>query len=298
MAMNLTLRHTVWAVVWGCCSTLALAADGAPVVAKGPENTALTTVDLVADAQRLPVQVRDDLLARPDNVVQMANNLMMRRVLAQRAESLAQQPEYAAMLRVARDKVLSDIWLDHMDAAAAPSAAQAEGMARDIYRANAERFTAPEQVQARHILVMGDTDEAKAKAEAALKQLQDGADFAQLAAQVSDDKGSAQRGGDLGTFGKGRMVPEFEQVAFALKVGERSSLVKSQFGWHIIEKTGATPAKQQSYEEVREALIQEVNADVQKLARSKALEAIRSEITVDQAAVKAFSQSYAPESKH
>lgn len=88
-----------------------------------------------------------------------------------------------------------------------------------------------EQVWARHILV-GLEDEALAKD--IYKQLMDGADFAQLAMTFSND-GTAANGGDLGWFGTGQMVPEFEQAAFALKPGEYSQPVKTQYGWHIIQ---------------------------------------------------------------
>lgn len=87
-----------------------------------------------------------------------------------------------------------------------------------------------EQVWARHILV---ADEAAAKA--VRQRLIDGEDFATVAADVSTDTGTADKGGDLGWFGKGTMVPEFEQAAFSLKVGEISQPIKSQFGYHIIQ---------------------------------------------------------------
>ncbi len=90
-----------------------------------------------------------------------------------------------------------------------------------------------EMVWARHILV-----ETEAEAETILKDLQSGADFAKLAKERSKDTGSGANGGDLGWFGKGQMVPEFETAAFSLKVGEISKPVKSQFGYHIIQVLG------------------------------------------------------------
>ena len=90
-----------------------------------------------------------------------------------------------------------------------------------------------EQVWARHILV-----ESEAEAQTIYTELQAGGDFAKIAKERSKDTGSGANGGDLGWFGKGQMVPEFETAAFGLKVGEISKPVKSQFGYHIIQLLG------------------------------------------------------------
>ena len=95
-----------------------------------------------------------------------------------------------------------------------------------------------ESVDAAHILLFVNNDsedaEVKQKAEEILKMAQSGRDFAELARQYSDDSGSAEQGGYLGSFTRGQMVPEFENAAFALKPGEMSGLVRSQYGYHII----------------------------------------------------------------
>ena len=77
--------------------------------------------------------------------------------------------------------------------------------------------------------------EAKKKAEDVYKQVKDGGDFAELAKKYSQDTGSAANGGALGEFGKGQMVPAFEKAAFALKEGEVSPIVETQYGYHIIK---------------------------------------------------------------
>jgi parvulin-like peptidyl-prolyl isomerase len=105
--------------------------------------------------------------------------------------------------------------------------------------------TSGERVQASHILIAvpeGAAEEewqlALADAISITQRLNNGEDFAALAQQYSDDPGSAASGGDLGLFGRGQMVTEFEEAAFALAIGAISEPVRTQFGYHIITKTG------------------------------------------------------------
>lgn len=127
-----------------------------------------------------------------------------------------------------------------------------------FYKDNASQFTTPEQVRASHILVSikpGATDEdkaaAKAKLEGILAKLKDGGDFAALATEHSDCP-SKSNGGDLDWFSRDRMVKPFADAAFALAEGEISGIVESEFGYHIIKKTGAREAGTVPLEEVRE----------------------------------------------
>ncbi len=111
----------------------------------------------------------------------------------------------------------------------------------DFYTGNKDKFESPEQAHARHILVAVDEkadektrQDAKARAENLLVQLKGGASFEELAKKSSECP-SAPQGGDLGFFGHGQMVQEFEQAAFALTPGELSGVVSSKFGYHIIK---------------------------------------------------------------
>jgi len=111
-----------------------------------------------------------------------------------------------------------------------------------FYQQNLGRFKQGETVRASHILIavpQGATPDVKAqahaKAQAVLKQVRGGADFATIARAQSQDSGSAQNGGDLGFFPKGQMTPAFEEAAFKLKPGAVSALVETPFGFHIIK---------------------------------------------------------------
>jgi len=117
----------------------------------------------------------------------------------------------------------------------------------DFFNTNQELFNVSEQVEARHILV-----ETRELAEDIVNQLNEGADFVELAHEHSIDTGSLREDGHLGYFARGAMVPEFEAAAFALGVGEISEPVETQFGYHIIEKLGHIEGKTVTYEEVKD----------------------------------------------
>lgn len=134
-----------------------------------------------------------------------------------------------------------------------------------LYASEKAKLTVEEQRRARHILIKLDeaADDAavaaaRKKAEDLVKRLRGGEDFAKLAKEFSDDPGSAAEGGDLGLFGKGMMVPEFETATFALKKDEISDPVRSPFGFHIIQVTEIQAAKTPELAEVRAQLAEEV----------------------------------------
>jgi peptidyl-prolyl cis-trans isomerase D len=142
------------------------------------------------------------------------------------------------------------------------------------YNANQDRYRTPERVNVRHILIKSDaTNDAamKAKAEGILKQLQGGADFAKLAKSDSQDPGSGVNGGELGWIVKGQTVPEFEKSAFSLPIGQTSGLVKTSYGYHILQVSQHEQAHIQPFDEVkmqiaREVIGRQASQDIQKLA--------------------------------
>lgn len=290
---SLAIRVAALAVsVAGFSVATAWAAN--PALVQGPQAN-ITAQDIEADALRMPEEMRGSVLSRPTTVTQIARNLYARRALANKAqaEGLANDPQVAAALQVARDKVLSDALLAKIDKDSAPSDAVAEGQARNIYRAKPDRFQAPEQVQVRHILIAGTEGSSRAQAEKVLEELKAGANFAQLAKERSADTGSGAKGGDLGWFARGRMVPEFDEAAFALKQpGDLSGIVETKFGYHILKLDARRPAGLRPYEEVREELIKEVRAKLQQDARVAEAEKAQQGLTINNEAIEAFAATH------
>ncbi|MFX0549706.1 peptidylprolyl isomerase [Hathewaya histolytica] len=120
-----------------------------------------------------------------------------------------------------------------------------EEEAEEFYNSHKESYSKPEEVRASHILV--DTEE---KANEILKDIKEGKSF-EDAAKENSKCPSSSVGGDLGAFAKGRMVPEFEEAAFKMEIGDISEAVKTQFGYHIIKLTEKTPAGVAPFEEVK-----------------------------------------------
>jgi peptidyl-prolyl cis-trans isomerase D len=146
-----------------------------------------------------------------------------------------------------------------------------------FYQKNLSQYQTPAQVRASHILFKTegkDENAVKAKAEEVLKMAKaPGADFAALAKKFSEDESNNSTGGDLDYFGRGRMVPEFEQAAFAMKNGETSDLVKTAFGFHIIKMVDNKPEATRPLAEVRTEIEdqlkwQKAQAEAEKIAKS------------------------------
>ncbi len=149
------------------------------------------------------------------------------------------------------------------------------------YRENEQQYTTPEQIRASHILFKTEgKDEADVRktAEAVLAQVKAGADFAALAKKHSEDT-SAEQGGDLDFFGRGRMVKEFEDVAFSLPVGEISDLVKTPFGFHIIKVTDKKAESKRPLDEVRQQIADQLAYERAQAQASTLADQIAKEVT-------------------
>ncbi len=151
--------------------------------------------------------------------------------------------------------------------ALASAAAVTESQLREFYDANKDRFSTPGRRHARHILIAVKDDEATAaaKAKKAYERARAGEDFAKLAKELSDDAGSAGNGGDLGWALRSDFVPAFADAVWAMKPGDISEPVRSEFGFHIIKLEGAENDSTKSFEEVRAQIEPELQrAEVEK----------------------------------
>jgi peptidyl-prolyl cis-trans isomerase D len=153
------------------------------------------------------------------------------------------------------------------------------------YNKNKDAFRVPDRVKARHILIattaaspgeapdQKTVDAARAKAQDVLKQVKAGGDFAELAKKYSQDPGSKDKGGELGWFGRGQMLPEFEKVAFAQNKGQISDLVQTDYGFHIIQT--------EDKEEAGVKPLAEVKNDIEKELKAAQLNALQNKASTE-----------------
>ncbi|MGC1110382.1 MAG: peptidylprolyl isomerase [Methylovirgula sp.] len=203
-------------------------------------GTEITDADLKIAAEDLGSSVPQQLQGKARDAY-LLDYLIDSELVAQKAESdkLDQDPDFAKRLAYYRGKVLAEALLGKV----AKDAITPEKL-QQTYDAAAKEQKPEMEIHARHILVA-----TQAEAEAALKRIKAGEDFAKVAKEVSKD--AADQGGDLGWFTKDRMVPEFADAAFKLNEGEVSEPIKTQFGWHIIKVEGKRQTSFPPFDQVK-----------------------------------------------
>lgn len=212
----------------------------------------------------------------PEQFKDVVRGMVQEEILLQDAttEGLDQEAAVRAKLEQARRQVLIGELLQRKVVA---QSQVTDEEARKMYEDNKPLFST-ETMRVSHIMV-----KSEAEAEAILKELQAGKDFAELAKAKSQDTGSAEKGGDLGELRRGQAVQEFEEAAFRLKEGELSPVVKTQYGYHIL-KGGAHVTAVEPFDEVkgriRRSLLQQKQqetfmafmADLEKKAKTEIFE--------------------------
>ena len=170
-----------------------------------------------------------------------------------RKEGLDRSKEFKEGMAQARESLLARMYMKkHVEEEGQPS----DEELKKEYEKRLPQMAPPAQIHARHILV-----KTKEEAEAARKRVVEGGESFEAVAKEVSTGPSAPKGGDLGSFGKGRMVPAFEKAAFALKEGEVSEPVKTQFGWHVIKVEEKQQRKAPTFEEVKDRLAQQMVQD-------------------------------------
>ena len=157
------------------------------------------------------------------------------------------------------------------------------------FAANPELYADPETVTARHILVLVKPDAPPADQQQALEKIKGikqrtsapGADFGKIAAETSDDTASKVDGGNLGAFQRGMMVPEFEKAAFALKAGEISEPVKTQYGYHLIKVEQHQESQTPTFEKVKDKVRYQAMAGMHDKVLQEKLAQLRSATKIE-----------------
>jgi len=223
------------------------------VLKERAKDQAIGAALLFAEASRQNIEVSDAELAdRIDQIAAQAGG--KEKFLAMLAKQGIPAKDFEEQVRRGRrvDKLVEKV------TAGIPDPSEADICAH--YDAHKDEYTKSEQAQAQHILVSPANDSADAKLEAIGKinqvkeKLKGGADFGEMAAAYSACPSGKQAGGSLGWFGRGAMVPEFDKAVFAMKDGEVSDIVETQFGFHLIKKTGHQKAETPSFEEAKESV--------------------------------------------
>jgi peptidyl-prolyl cis-trans isomerase C len=225
--------------------------EGAPAKKSGQaiaevNGTTITTDDFKKEAENLPPYLRP-MIETPNGKKELLDNMIVREIILQQAkkDGLDKSPAVAAKMEDLKQRVIVEAFLRKK---LEEQANVSDADMKKFYDENKDKFKSGEQVRASHILV-----KSEAEAQEILAQLKKGGNFEELAKKHSID-GAAAKGGDLGWFSQGSMIPEFEKVAFGMKEGETSGIVKTKFGYHIIKLTGKRPAGTRSFEESKELI--------------------------------------------
>jgi peptidyl-prolyl cis-trans isomerase C len=205
-------------------------------------NNVITEADLDRALKTLPKQSAAQF-SGPEGRNRLIGEMITQEVLYLDAKEkgIDQSEAYLRDVEDAKKNILKQ----HAAKSILSSVEVTEEELKDFYNQNQDKFVAGEQVTASHILVQ--TEE---EAKEVLSKLNNGVSFEELANEHSQCP-SKNQGGSLGQFGRGQMVPEFEEAAFTAEVGQLSDVVKTQFGYHVIKVTDKSEQSVTPFEEVR-----------------------------------------------
>lgn len=239
------------AALTGCKGKTETGTATAPVKKQGEviaevNGDTITTGDFQKELENLPPYLKP-MADTAEGKKELLDTMVVRELILQQArkDGIDKGPEVAAKLEELKKRVVVEAFLKKK---VEENASVSDEEMKKFYEENKEKFKTGAQVHASHILMKSEEEAQKV-----LKELQGGGNFEELAKKHSIDSAAA-KGGDLGWFSKGSMVPEFEKVVFGLKEGETSGIVKTKFGYHVIKLTGKRPAGTRTFDEVKEQL--------------------------------------------
>lgn len=258
-------------------STQASAESGAEdsILFRDASNNSVSIDDIRYYFSPLAPGQSPERMKAPANIELAIEHLYLARAIASGFDE-ASAPDAAA--RAWLEEFLADRHVMQLALAVEVEAALANidwvSQAKEYYLANSEEFQTGPQVRASHILIYSEgvrLFDAMVRAEEVRHRLLAGEDFADVAAEVSDDRGG-QSGGDLGYFGRGRMVRPFEDAAFAMDKGEMSDLIVTEYGVHIIKLTDVKESETLPFEAVQDEIVAKLKPKFYRETRELILE--------------------------
>lgn len=252
--------------------------DDHALLRKGP--VVVSQADFEAELQAIPEEHRQAFLTSFERIQNRLLKLFTQKSVAHEARErgLDQDPGVRQRMSLAAEFVLADAYLDSL--VAQESNVDLEPLARERYQTDLDKFKTPEQVRVSHILIKTENRselEAQAQAEQVLAMARaDDVPFAELALEFSQDPSVEKNRGDLGFFERGAMVKPFAEAAFAMDTSGELVLVKSPFGYHVIRFEERRPQRQQSFEEIKAGLMNELRRELKTRIRDTHLKRLSS----------------------
>ncbi|MEW6601727.1 MAG: peptidylprolyl isomerase [Nitrospirota bacterium] len=255
----------------GCNKSGGGKANG-PVVAK-VDKAEITKADFEKEISRIPEWARPQF-AGDEGKDKFLDELIKRELIYQHAlkMKLDNDPEYIDKVSEFEKMTLVSLVLKKE---IEEKATVEDSEVKAFYDGNADKFTIGTELRASHILV-----ETEKEAKDIYAKIKKGESFSELAKKYSKDQGSANKGGDLGYFTRGKMVPEFENAAAQLKPGEVSEPVKTRFGFHIIKLMDIKKGSQASFEQSAESIHRQLLGEKRKNLFDSYVEKLKGEIKV------------------
>jgi len=246
--------------------------SGGPVVAK-VDKADITKDDFIKEVSRIPEWARAQFQG-DEGKDKFLDELIKRELIYQHAlkMKLDKDSEYLDKVREFEKMTLVSLVLKKE---VEEKAVVDDAEVKAFYDQNAEKFTIGTELKASHILV-----ETEKEAKDIHAKIKKGESFADLAKKFSKDRGSADKGGDVGYFTRGKMVPEFENAAANLKPGEVSEPVQTRFGYHIIKLTDIKQGTRASFDQSAESIHRQLLGEKRKKLFDSYVEKLKTDLNV------------------